>query len=119
MSVVTISNIPWSPSAWFRMWQWYAHAPFWSSVGCTSTVQRSPGATAPTSSGHCAWGEPCDAHNPIRERVGRVLTTLQFGTFDPADVAVGRRRSQERHASVRALQLALHIENKTTLEVKR
>jgi hypothetical protein len=44
---------------------------------------------------------------------------LQFGTFDPADVAVGRRRSQERHASVRALQLALHIENKTTLEVKR
>ena len=39
MKAVTIPNIiPFSCSAWLRMWQWYAHTPFWSAVGLTSTV---------------------------------------------------------------------------------
>ena len=45
---VTMPNMPWGPSAWLRMWQCQTHVP--TSVACTSTVTRWPGATSTVSS---------------------------------------------------------------------
>jgi len=42
MSAVTMPNIPWSLSAWLRMWQWNAQTP--TSVASTIASNRWPGA---------------------------------------------------------------------------
>src|SRR3954451_1266804 len=57
IKAVTIPNMPWSLSAWGRMWQWKAQVP--GLLQLTTTSHRSPGAMLRVSHFHGAGtGQP-------------------------------------------------------------